>query len=172
MAATNGNVKVFDMNYKDDIKKNQAGGEIIDSQSAFSEQDKAIHEILMKLLQKWRAASAPEQKRTSTAIQEAKDEEFTETMMISSGGLKKGTPPVPKKEQVKDLDETMIISPTGMKKDVFKITTRAQPEELEKTVSLRHRDIARLPQKGTEKSPEPDFLTETVILRSGKKKEG
>jgi hypothetical protein len=150
---------------KEDVSESRFGGEILDSQEAISEQNKAIHDILMTVLQKWYADRAVKKG--------AEEEDLSETMVILAGGLNKICSFLPAQDEHEDLPETMILS-HSTKSNALKSATQAQLEESEpedKTVILQESIKPRLIKTKGKKLPDQDFLTETVILKPRNKKE-
>jgi len=151
---------------KEDVSEIRFGGKIPDSQEAISEQNKAIHDILMTVLQKWLAGVAEKKG--------AEEEVLTETMIIPAGGLNKISSFLPTQDEREDLPETVIISNSATKRNALKTTTQSQSEKTEpedKTVILQDINKPRLLKKESKKLPDQDFLTETVILKPKIKKE-
>ena len=111
--------------------------------------NEAIHDILLGILRKWRTEGEMER------------EELRETIILSPGGAKveKETlpPPVQATEWKEDIPETVILSPS-----------RPTPTpSFPKVAPSREADKMSVIPK-TEKQPEDDVLTETVILGPGK----
>jgi len=156
------------MQDKEDLKEapseGWSGGKIPDSQEAISEQNKAIYDILMMILQKWQAGRVVKKG--------AEEEDLTETTIISAGGPSKISSCLPTQDKRDDLPETIIISPATTKKHAFKTASQSQPKESEpedKTIINQASIKSRLLKKEGKKVPDQDFLTETVILKSRKK---
>jgi hypothetical protein len=153
-------------NLKEDVFESRFGGEIPDSQEAISKQNKVIHDILMTVLQKWQAGMAVKKG--------AEEEDLTETMVISAGGLSKISSFLPTQDEREVLPETIIISHPTTKRNALKTSTQSEPEESkpqDKSVILQDSIKPRPLKKKGKKLPDQDFLTETVILKPRNKME-
>jgi len=131
-------------------------------------ENKAIHEILLKILDQWR-----------TEIHKGAREILEETIVISPEAYQKGTSP-PRAEETEDaLQKTVILSPRGIGRREEPPPAR-KPEEISETVILtpqRTNREAQSPVTGPapgEKIPPPppskedQFSQETVILKPSK----
>lgn len=131
-------------------------------------ENKAIHTILLKILDKWRAE-----------IQKGTKDVLEETVVISPEAFRRGTSPPPPKEIEEALDQTVILSPQG-KARREEAPPVHKPEEISETVILAPQRTNRNAQHpatepaGGEKVPpappakEEPFSEETVILKRGK----
>jgi len=131
-------------------------------------ENKAIHGILLKILDQWR-----------TEIHEETRDVLEKTIVISPEAYQKGTSP-PRVEETEDtLQKTVILSPQGMGRREEPPPAR-KPEEISETVILtpqRTNREVRSPVTGPapgEKTPpvppskEEPFSEETVILKPSK----
>ncbi|MCC6544582.1 MAG: hypothetical protein IT392_08795 [Nitrospirae bacterium] len=121
--------------------------------------DEAIHGLLMGILD--RGYTPPNQKDQKEQIKhvnsEDAEEEFRETIILSSQKPEKGVESAALQEQQK---EKVTIPSMGADKE----------EELEKTVILSLKDQEQKPPPTQlEEEPEEDFLDKTVILKPGEK---
>ncbi len=109
------------------------------SPSGEEKEKKAIHGILVKILDKWQ-----------TQIQEGVKEDLEETLVISPEASQRGTsPPLRDKETEEILQETVILAPQ-------RTTREAQSPSTEPA------------SKSKEISEKDQFLEETVILKPRK----
>jgi hypothetical protein len=131
-------------------------------------ENKAIHTILLKILDKWQAE-----------IQKGTKDVLEETVVISSEASQRGTSPPRPKEIEEALDKTVILSPQGIARREESPPAH-RPEEISETVILTPQRTNREYQSpitgsaGGEKTPpappskEDQFSEETVILKPGK----
>lgn len=109
------------------------------SPSGEEKENKAIHGILVKILDKWR-----------TEIQEGTKKALEETLVISPEVSQRATSPPPwNKEPEEILQETVILAPQRTTREAQSPSTGPAP-------------------KSKEISEKDQFLEETVILKSGK----
>jgi len=105
-------------------------GPITDGQPKATPDNKAIHDILVKIMEKWRGDFKTEKEN---AQQDFSEDELEKTVVISSAdmeGLNK-TVDVPQAEEV-DVEETVILSPEDLKPEP------SPPSEISET---KHDDI-------------------------------
>lgn len=131
-------------------------------------ENKAIHSILLKILDKWR-----------DEIQKGTKDVLEETIVLSSEASQRGTSPPRAKETEDALDKTVILSPQG-KARREEASPVHRPEEISETVILApqrtNRDAQHPvtgPAGGKKIPPAPPskedlFSEETVILKPGK----
>lgn len=130
--------------------------------------NKAIHGILAKILDKWRAE-----------IQEEAKEALEETFVLSPKTSERATSPPRAKETEDTLQKTVILSPQGIGRRE-ESPPAPKPEEISETIILTPQRTNRETQSpltglaGGEKIPpaspskEDQFSEETVILKPGK----
>jgi hypothetical protein len=138
-------------------------------------ENKAIHGILVKILDKWRTAA-----RVET------EEAFKETVIISPETLKEETPSLPRNQETEEiLQKTVIFTPRGTSGREEPPPVH-KPEEISETVILSPKGLGRETQapiaesgptggKGIQPAHDPEeisekdqFLQETIILKPGK----
>jgi hypothetical protein len=151
---------------KENGNKHHANSDPTASEQVFADMDEAIRLILWKVHKKWGGDHETRQEEVKDDIQE--------TVALSPNGLKKRPVPLPSLQQDEALPETIILSPSGQRSNGLSAPKRQQmdtPESLEETHILRDRGKPGLLKKEGKKPPGHDFLTETVLLKSGKKKD-
>ena len=144
-------------------------------------EDKAIHDVLTKIMNKWRADVDPEKEdlEKTVILSTEAPEDLEKTVVLS---------PQEAEEQV--IQETVILSPEDLGKD-GSLPGRVEEDDIPETVVIGPPDKTKtlpgssegLPatqqkhqgagdgKKGTEVPPSDDFLAETVILRPDKTKD-
>lgn len=144
------------------VKENHIAKETLDSKRVIAMHDEAILEILRNVIRKWRAERATEQ------------EEWKETVVLSSSGSGTKASSFSLKKEREILPETVIISPPGTRGESEKPSRQSVSEDLkslDETVSLQEGKKGPLSKKDIKKPRDQDFLTETVILKPSKEKD-
>jgi hypothetical protein len=146
--------------------KRHANSDPMASEQVFTDMDEAIRIILWKVHKKW--GRGHETRRDDV------NDDDQETVVLSPDGLKKRPVSLPPLNQDEALPETMILSPSGQRSNVVSAPKRQQTETAEslgKTIVLQNSGkTGPLKKEGT-MPPGHDFLTETVLLKPGKKKD-
>lgn len=123
----------------------------VEDKIATRAEDEGIHETLMGILNRWQPPVQVKQ-----VVEEDKEEEFRETVIISPQRLDKGVI----KEAPVETETITLMGAGGAGKE----------EELQETVILSSKDLEQKPPPPQLKvKPDEDFLAETVILKPGEK---
>ncbi|HME43649.1 MAG TPA: hypothetical protein VKF36_11225 [Syntrophorhabdales bacterium] len=134
--------------------------------------DATIHDVLVKLIAKWRAATEEAESgvRPETRMEEKKDE-MTQTIIVSMEDLKKeSTTLLAKAEQM--MEETAIVSAGEgeMVPETVIISANEIGKQAELGVESKESGLQGAQKEKPEKHGEDEFLAETVILTIEKKK--
>lgn len=146
---------------QEEFKGKESDKTYIVPRRTFTPNDEAIHEILVKVLAKWRSERVSE------------NEEWKETVILSSGKSIPQSAALPPNEERDELPETVIISPlgtTGRSVKPLQQPSSSDRKSLNETVAIQDGKKGPLTKKEVKKPLGQDLLTETVILQPKKEK--
>ena len=159
------------------------------AQADTASKNKAIHDILSKLIEKWSVGSEAKEGELEktvvvsptggemldeSVVVSQEDRDIQETVILGPGDFEKeSSPPVQKEEE--DIPETVVIAPSEKPSTPFSSSQRLPPKDLDVD-----KNVTNLEQKlkGTadikkriDESNEDGFLDETIIQRPDKAKD-
>jgi len=159
------------------------------AQADTASKNKAIHDILSKLIEKWSVGSEAKEGELEktvvvsptggemldeSVVVSQEDRDIQETVILRPGDFEKeSSPPVQKEEE--DIPETVVIAPSEKPSTPFSSSQRLPPKDLDVDKNLTNLEqklegTADI-KKRIDESNEDGFLDETIIQRPDKAKD-